>query len=150
MPPVGILPVEKRTAFDPTGRPVEGMLPDGLCERHGLKNGVLLLLNGVEGRDTGFGLKHIEAKLSRVKQLSGLGFNSVHGFVRFVFQSYSAISLQRDGRLILVAERKADYLWVICQWDESRSVWSVTTAIPKRHNRGLEFIWTAKKGDETA
>ena len=150
MSAIRILPFEKRTAFDATGKPVDGKLPEGLCVKYGLNDGALLLLNGIEGRSSGFGLEHIQANMGRMKQLSGLGFNSVHAFVRFVFENYNSVSQQPDGRLVLVAERKADYLWVICQWDHDRLVWSVTTAIPKRHKRGLTFIWTAAQEGETA
>lgn len=150
MSAIRILPFEKRTAFDATGKPVEGKLPEGLCVRYGLKEGALLLLNGVEGRASGFGLEHIQANTGRMKQLSGLGFTSAHMFVRYVFENYTAVSQQPDGRIVLVAERNADYLWVVCQWDPDRLVWSVTTAIPKRHKRGLTFIWTAGQESQTA
>jgi hypothetical protein len=150
MSAIRILPFEKRTAFDATGKPVEGKLPEGLCVRYGLKEGALLLLNGVEGRASGFGLEHIQANTGRMKQLSGLGFTSAHMFVRYVFENYTAVSQQPDGRIVLVAERNADYLWVVCLWDPDRLVWSVTTAIPKRHKRGLTFIWTAGQESQTA
>ena len=105
----------------------------------------MLLLNGFEGRSSGFGLAHIEAKPSRLKQLKGLGYPSAHAFIRDVFQNYSQISLEDGGRLALIYERPPDYLFVICQWDEALSVWSVTTALPKRHMRNARIIWTRQE-----
>ena len=144
------LPIEKRTAFDNTGKPVEGALPQGLCELHGLNEGPLLLLNGIEGRTGGFGLAHIEANHSRIKQIGGLGYKSVHAFIRYVFENYSIIAIQLDKRLIIISAKAADYYNVVCQWDDDRSVWSVTTALPKRHRRNLNVIWEALETDETA
>ena len=109
----------------------------------------MLLLSGFEGRSSGFGLAHIEARPQRMKQLNGLGYSSAHGFVRDVFRNYSLVSLQENERLALIYERGADYLFVICQWDNTRSVWSVTTALPKRHKR-LQVVWTREKDEKMA
>lgn len=136
------LPPEKRTAFDHLGRAVEGNLPPEVCLRLGTSVARMVLLNGFEGRSTGFGLAHIEAKPSRMKQLKGLGYNSAHAFIRDVFQNYSRISLEEGGRLALICERPPDYLVVICQWDAAIGVWSVTTALPKRHMRNARVVWT--------
>jgi len=144
------LPFAKRTAFDSLGYPVEGSLPQGLCVQLGLPDGKMLLLNGFENNKSGFGLAHIEAKPHRMKQFEGLGYKTAHSFVRDVLRNYSFIGLQENQRLAFIHQRGADYLFVFCHWDEALQVWSVTTALPKRHKRGVHVVWTRNPGESTA
>ncbi len=144
------LPFAKRTAFDSLGHPVEGALPQGLSAQLGLPDGKMLLLNGFENNKSGFGLAHIEAKPQRMKQFVGLGYKTAHRFVRDVFENYSMIGLEENARLAIIYERGADFLFVFCHWDEALQVWSVTTALPKRHKRGVNVVWTRGRGEETA
>ncbi len=136
-----ILPREKRTAFDAMGRSVECQLQDGWKPLTGDRNGPIKLLNGIEGRAGGFGLDHILAKPGRIKQIGSFGYKTVHAYLRFVLQGVTHMGFQADGRMVLVREDGTQYHHVICQWDKALSVWSITTAIPKRNMRDVVVSW---------
>lgn len=140
-PPFKVLPIAKRTAFDQTGRAVEGVIHVEVAALAGINAGPVKLLNGAEGRGGGFGLAHIEANAGRKKQLASLGFQSIHNYVRHIIEGVTMMALQDDGRIILVREDGAEFHHLICQWDGELNIWSVTTAIPKRHARGLIPFW---------
>ncbi len=136
-----ILPREKRTAFDALGRSVEFKLLSDWEELAGEAQGPIKLLNGIEGRAGGFGLDHILAKPGRIKQIESFAYKTVHAYLRFVLQGVTHMGFQADGRMVLVREDGTQYHHVICQWDKALSVWSITTAIPKRNMRDVVVSW---------
>ena len=140
-PPFKSLPFAKRTAFHQTGWAAEGFIHADVALLGGVKSGPVRLLNGAEGRGGGFGLAHIEANAGRMKQLASLGFKAVHSYVRHILADATMIALEPDGRIVIVREDGAEYHHLICQWDVDMGIWSVTTAIPKRHARGLNVFW---------
>jgi hypothetical protein len=140
-PPVKIIPLEKRTAFDPLGRPVEGEITVEVAEKLDCEAGGIKLLNGVQGHSSGFGVRHIESYAGRVAQITTMGHITVHAYVRLVISEFGWAGCQDDGRICLVYEDKHGFHHVICQWDIDLSIWSVTTAIPKRHMRNINVRW---------
>jgi hypothetical protein len=140
-PTLPIFPREKRTAFDALGRSVEcELLPDWEV-LVGARLGPVKLLNGVEGRTGGFGLEHIQAKPDRIKQIASFGFATVHAYVRFVLDQVTHMGFQQDGRMVLIREDGRQFHHIICQWDPALSIWSITTAIPKRNMRDVVVSW---------
>jgi hypothetical protein len=137
-------PPEKRTSFDRIGRPAEGEITQEQAAALGCTAGIVRLLTGVQGRSGGFGAAHIESNASRMKQIEGLGFKSLHAYLRYVLANVSFIGKQSDGRVVLVADFQAVYHHVICQWDADLKIWSVTTAIPKRNKRDVEVLWKSE------
>ena len=138
------LPVEKRTVFGPSGKGDLGTITDEMAEKIECKAGVVRLLNGVEGRNSGYGLKHIEAKESRGKQIAGLGYRNVFAYVSDIAGGFDAIALQDDGRLVLIKRNGPYSHQCVCQWDEDLEIWSVTTSIPMRRERDLKIVWGAE------
>jgi len=135
------LPVAKRTAFNAVGRSCSGELSQDVAQALGCKSGTIRLLNGYEGQHGGFGLAHIEAHENRIKQIKNSGFHSVHAYISAILDNYSMAALQEDGRIVLIYENSMVYHHLICQWDSDLSIWSVTTAIPKRNIRNLNILW---------
>lgn len=135
------LPVEKRTVFDSAGRGDLGHLTVAISGNLRCKAGPIRLLRGVEGRSGGFGLAHIESHAGRIRQFESLGYRDVVSFVRFVVSDFDQIIMQEDGRLLFQRERDGVYCQVVCQWDETVQIWSVTTAIPKRAVRNQNVVW---------
>lgn len=134
-------PVAKRTAFDAVGNAVEGEVTEEVAALGAIPAGRILLLNGAQGATSGFGLAHIESNISRMNQIGSLGFRSAHAYVRFILADPTQIAHAENGRINVVREHGTHYHHLICQWDAELDVWSVTTAIPKRHARGLNTIW---------
>jgi hypothetical protein len=135
------LPVEKRTVFDSLGRGDLGDVPATISKTLRCKAGPIRLLRGVEGRSGGFGLAHIESHAGRMRQLESLGFRDAVSFVRFVASDFDLIIMQEDDRLIFQREKDGVFCQVVCQWDETVQIWSVTTAIPKRAVRNQNVVW---------
>ena len=135
------LPHEKRTAFGAGGRSVSAEISEEMAKAIGCRAGLIVLLNGVEGRTGGFGFAHISAKESRAKHIQNLRFPSIQSFVQHIVESPDYIGLQSDGRIVLVRKHDGYYCHVICQWDEEISKWSVTTALPKRNMRDVIVRW---------
>jgi hypothetical protein len=135
------LPVEKRTVFDASGRGDLGHLPATISETLSCSAGPIRLLRGVEGRSGGFGLAHIESHAGRMRQFESLGYRDAVSFVRFVVSDFDQIIMQEDGRLLFQRESDGVYCQVVCQWDETVQIWSVTTAIPKRAVRNQNVVW---------
>lgn len=135
-----ILPFEKRTVFGPSGKADIGVITDEIAAAVGCQPGSVRLLNGVE-RNGGFGCKHIESHASRIKQFEGLGHRSVFHYCLYVAGGFEAVALQTDGRIVLIRREHQTSHQLICQWDEDLLIWSVTTAIPKRHERGMSIMW---------
>lgn len=140
-PILPIIPREKRTAFDALGRSVECELLRDWEVLVGARLGPIKLLNGVEGRTGGFGLEHIQAKPERIKQISSFGFGTVHSYLRFVLEFVTHMGFQQDGRMVLIREDGRQFHHIICQWDPTLHVWSITTAIPKRNMRDVVVSW---------
>jgi hypothetical protein len=140
-PKLSILPFEKRSALDHLGRPVEGLISPGLAAILGCERGPIRLLNGVQGHTGGFGCAHIESYASRVSQIQSMGFRGVHDYVRSILSDTAFAGTQEDGRISIVSEKGRNVNHLICQWDEDLLIWSVTTAIPKRHMRGINILW---------
>ncbi|WP_161913338.1 hypothetical protein [Methylosinus sp. C49] len=141
IPSQTIIPPTKRTALDRLGRPAEWALSAAQCDAVVCRRGVVRLLNGVQGRETGFGCAHIESNEGRMKQIRGMGFASLHAYLRRVFADVAFIGKQPDGRIILIAEFELIYHHIVCQWDDDLSIWSITTAIPKRNMRDVNPLW---------
>ncbi len=139
---VQLTPAEKRTVFDAKGRGELGVISDNIAEAVGCNSGPIKLLRGVEGRTGGFGEAHIEANSSRMKQLEGVGFTKVVNYARFIADNLSMVGLQADGRIVVITEKDQTFHHLICQWDDQLSIWSVTTAIPKRNMRNVNVLWS--------
>lgn len=136
-----ILPLEKRASLDKRGYPAEFSLTPDQASAANCAAGVVRLLNGVQGRSSGFGAAHIESNINRMKQIEGLGFKSLHSYIRFVFDNVRFVGKQEDGRIVLVSESNGIFHHVIGQWDDELRIWSVTTAIPKRNMRDVKVVW---------
>lgn len=138
---IAVRPVAKRTAFDNVGNPVEGAITDEVAALGSIPAGRILLLNGAQGATGGFGLAHLEDNTGRIKQINSLGFKSAHAYVRFILADPTHIAHAEGGRINVIREDGTNYHHLICQWDAELALWSVTTAIPKRHARKLKLIW---------
>jgi hypothetical protein len=124
-----LLPVEKRTVFPVTGTGDLGFVTEEIALKIGCEAGPIKLLNGVEGRSTGFGLAHIEAR--RLKHIVGMGYKDVVTYVKFVVSDFEMIVSQPGGRLLFIRKSDRYFHHVVCQWDEELKIWSTTTALPK-------------------
>jgi hypothetical protein len=140
-PKFSVLPVEKRSALDHLGRRVEGSVSAELAKILGCRAGPVRLLNGVQGHTGGFGFAHIASYENRVTQIKSMGFLGVHDYVSSILSDTACAGTQPDGRVSLVSENGRNVNHLICQWDADLSIWSVTTAIPKRHARGINILW---------
>lgn len=112
----------------------------------GLPHGPIKLLNGIQGRHSGYGRVHIESHSSRMKQISGLGFKDVVTYIYSIASSFDKVATQENGRILILTFRDALHHHVICQWDDQLQVWSVTTAIPKAVMREEAIIWERSVG----
>lgn len=136
-----ILPVEKRTVSGASGKMDLCVITDEMAAIVRCKAGVVRLLKGVEGRNGGFGNAHIESHARRMKQFEAMGHRSVFQYCAFVGAGLEAISVQPDGRIVLIRRDASNSHQVICQWDEELEIWSVTTAIPMRRERDMNIMW---------
>jgi hypothetical protein len=136
-----IIPKEKRTVYGSGGRADLGVVTDEMASAAGCNPGPIRLLNGTEGRVSGYGLEHLLAKPGRLAQIEQLGFREVVGYVQFVASNFAVIASQEDGRLLFEAERDGVFHHLVCQWDNELGIWSVTTIVPKRASRGLNVVW---------
>jgi hypothetical protein len=144
-----ILPFRDRTVFLARGRGELGEVPDTVAGALCCPSGPIRILNGFHGADgKGYGLAHIEAHSHRMSAIAGLGFADAMGFVQFIASNYSKAATQENGRVLLLAERGSHWCHLVAQWNE-RGFWSVTTAIPKRHHRGLKIVWEKARPDES-
>jgi hypothetical protein len=106
-----------------------------------MQTGPIRLLQGLEGRRSGFGLEHILAKPGRLRQIETLGFRDVVSYVQYVATNFSAVAMEDNGRLLFHLDYSGCSHELICQWDDAIGVWSVTTIIPKRISRNLNVVW---------
>lgn len=141
MKPMPMLAVEKRTVTDSRGQGELGVVTAEMALAIGCNAGLIKLLNGVQRHSGGFGMAHIEAHASRVKQILGLGFGDVFAYVRHIASGFDEIAMQDDGRLVFLRSQGTMVHWLICEWDTDLGVWSVTTTIPKPQKRGLRIVW---------
>ncbi|MGC0052204.1 hypothetical protein ACNSPG_03945 [Brucella pituitosa] len=138
--PIVPLPKEKRTVFTRNGNGDLGIVSPEAAQAASIHPGFIKLLHGVEGRNGGFGLAHIESK-QRVEHFKKLGFDEIIDFVRFVAEEYDEFGVQDDGKVVFQRHRDQLIHQVICLWDEDLKIWSVTTAIAKRAERNLKICW---------
>jgi hypothetical protein len=136
-----VIPFEKRTVFDAQGRGDLGTVSDEIAAAINCNAGMIRLLNGVQGRHSGFGLAHIEHHASRIKQVQGLGFRGALDYVRFIASGYDRIASQENGRLMFLREKTGMHHRLVCQWDQELGIWSATTAIPKTGISDLTIVW---------
>ncbi|TIL27433.1 hypothetical protein [Mesorhizobium sp.] len=136
-----ILAVEKRTVYDGAGRADLGHVTANVASAINCNAGPIRLLRGIQGRNGGFGLAHIETYEGRVRQFETLGFRDTVSYVRFVACDYDLIIRQTDGRHVFQREKDGYFNQIICQWDLDVGFWSVTTAIPKRAVRNVDIVW---------
>ncbi|AZO29800.1 hypothetical protein [Mesorhizobium sp. M1B.F.Ca.ET.045.04.1.1] len=119
-----------------------GYITEEMAALAACKSGPVRLLEGFQAPNgKGFGLLHIEANIPRGRQLEGLGFNSAVEFVAYIAANFVMVATQENGRLLLLAQCKNDWLHLVVEWDPE-GFWSCTTAIPKRHARGITAVWT--------
>jgi hypothetical protein len=123
------------------GETCRGLNKPRACGNPWVREGPIRLLNGVQGHTGGFGCAHIESYASRVSQIQSMGFRGVHDYVRSILSDTAFAGTQEDGRISIVSEKGRNVNHLICQWDEDLLIWSVTTAIPKRHMRGINILW---------
>ena len=106
-----------------------------------LPAGSIRLLHGFQGPRGGFGRLHIEAYPDRLAQLRSEGMAGVVDYVAFVAGDPDAVALERDGRLSVIRRGRRLFHHLICRWDRELSIWSVTTAIPKRNLGKGTILW---------
>lgn len=138
------LPYEKRTVYTSSGIGDLGFITNEIAEAINIPAGPIRLLNGVEGRKSGYGREHIEAHPSRMKQLAGLGYRDVVTYVFNVAASFDKIATQENGRILILSFKDNLHHHVICRWDEELCIWSITTAIPKSAVRNANIVWERK------
>jgi hypothetical protein len=139
--PIQPIPKEKRTVFGSGGRSDLGFVTIEIAAACKVQTGPIRLLQGLEGRNSGFGLEHILAKPGRLRQIESFGFRDVVSYVQYIATNFSAVATEDSGRLIFQQDYAGCSHELICQWDTALRAWSVTTIIPKRASRNLNIIW---------
>jgi len=135
-----ILPFEQRSTTAPDGNTIYGFISENAASALSVTSAPIFLLNGFDRHGKGFGLKHINAKQSRSKQISNLGFRNIEKFVWHVCQKYTEIRMCQDGRLMLCCNYESYSLTAIIEWRKEHGSWSVITALPKRVARE-KLVW---------
>jgi hypothetical protein len=128
-----------------------GFIDDDAAKALGVAAGAIRLQVGFPGAN-GWGAEHVLSNDDRMARLKEIGFRSLMHYVETVCRGFHRISDGGNGRLTLVhefqnSEGKALELEVIVLGKEhgGRTIWSVTTVIPKRVSRSTVLYKCPKK-----
>jgi hypothetical protein len=129
----------------PTGGETFGIIDGEAVRTAGLKPGEIRLQRGYPG-PKGFGCLHVESYADRIKTICGLGFRDFPHFCAAVAQRYSKIGKAERGRLALIMSHAGYECWLITEYKEPASFWTVVTGVVSRTAR-YELICEIERTD---
>ncbi len=126
----------KQFVVSSSGQTIFGLIDSPEIKSAGILPGWIGLQVGYPG-PKGFGARHVESNVDRMKAIRGLGFQSFAQFCEKIASSYTRVGQGEHGRLVLVLSHNGYEVWLVVEHKPAaiEPFWTIVTGVVSRRAR---------------